>query len=86
MDYVPRDYLSVQEIAAELHTNDSRILEYASRVDDPIPLVHPPWCSRRTLVKRDDLIAWMDRNCAPYRKQKGGVMQREAIPTSRASA
>lgn len=71
MDYVPTDFLSVQEAAAELHTGDPTVLEYASRKEDPLPLFHPPWCTRKTLVKRAELVEWMDRNRVPYRKWKG---------------
>ena len=66
VESAPREYLSVKEAAAEFHTNDSRVLEYASREDDPLPLFHPPWCTRKLLVKRSDMVEWMDRNGVPY--------------------
>lgn len=66
--YTPTLFLDVAEAAAEYHTSDSTIFEYASRKEDPLPLFHSPWCERKAMVKKAELEAWMDRNGRPYRK------------------
>lgn len=63
--------MPAREIAAQLGTNHSKVLEYARRKEDPLPLRYLKGKRNGGFVIVAELIDWIERNTCAYEERSG---------------
>lgn len=62
--------MPVREIADQLGTNHSTILQYARREDDPLPLRYIKGKRNGGFVIVPEFVEWLERNTCSYAERK----------------
>ena len=63
------EYYSMLEVAKMLHVHHSRVKEWATRTDDPLPFRIFPGMRRGAFISREDLYAWLSENTVLFSEQ-----------------
>lgn len=61
--------LTAKEVAAQLGTNQTRMLEYARRKEDPLPLRYIKGKRNGSFVVVSEFVEWVERNTCFYQER-----------------
>lgn len=62
--------MPARDVAAQLGTNHSTVLEYARRADDPLPLRYIKGKRNGGFVITADFVEWLERNTCAYSERR----------------